>query len=72
MFGQLARRVCSGCGSSGLRWFRADDLVFIVEPADRKRVFELARFCGRDAEAWYCSKCSDWGVFAAIEHALKL
>lgn len=64
-FARLARSSCNECGSSLITWTTVRELAFYVLPELRKRVFELADFCGYDAEAWVCRKCSYFGAFAA-------
>ena len=69
-FAKMARQTCNECGSGLIQWTTVAGLVFLVQPEMRKRVFELAGFCGNNAEAWACGGCENFGAFAPMEMAL--
>lgn len=69
-FARMARSSCNECGSALIHWTTARDLVFLVPAGLRKRVLEGIQFFGNHAEAWLCSKCSNFGIFGPTEMAL--
>lgn len=66
-FERAVRQTCSECGAGRLWWTSIEYLPWKVEAKDRKRVFELADWCGPGASAWYCHACGGFGAFGPSE-----
>lgn len=62
-FAALSRTRCPDCDGQSLAWTSALDLAWGIEPAERRRLFDLIDFVGPGADAWRCIDCGDWGVF---------
>jgi len=60
---QYARISCPECGGP-LTWGHAVDLLFEVPPVQRNRVLHLIQLYGQKRDAWLCSLCESWGIFA--------
>lgn len=66
-FERSVRRTCPDCFSTRLRWMPLTDLAFAVPASERLRVFDLASWCGSDAQCWLCTKCGMYGAFGPAE-----
>lgn len=50
-----------------IQWTNVAGLAFLVPLDQRKRVFELAGWCGNGGDAWHCGRCGNFGAFAPTE-----
>lgn len=66
-FERSVRRSCPDCGCFALRWMPLVDLAFAVPVSERVRVFDLASWCGSDAQSWLCPRCGMYGAFGPAE-----
>lgn len=69
-FAKAMRRFCGDC-LGPLSWCDAIDLPSqlphvrgIGQEAERNRMFRAIAYCGAAAEAWWCPRCGNWGVFS--------
>lgn len=66
-FERSVRRVCPDCACKAIQWMPLTDLAFAVPPSERLRVFDLATWCGNDAQCWICPQCGMYGAFGPAE-----
>lgn len=62
----LSRSSCSECGAP-IKWGTAQDLAWEVAPGERVRIFAAIDHAGAGADAWRCTQCDGWGIFARDE-----
>lgn len=65
-FERSVRPSCPDC-KGAIVWMLLADLAWEVSPAERLRVFDIASWCGSDAQAWLCPQCGMYGAFGPAE-----